>query len=128
MDNPIITLITPGRRALGEQWSKVSVTWSPDDRAYVLEREDAEAPADGRAIAIPSLGNASPEMINYILGYQMKEAEYRERAEAPTREQRRKETWERVNRMWQDYMEDKLRWLKGQTTIGAGGFNQREKP
>lgn len=128
MTDPIVTLITPGRRALGESWSKVSVSWSPDERAYLLEREDHEAPADGRPIVVPSLGNASPDMINYILGYQMKEAEYREAEQQKSREQRRRETFEKVNRMWQDYMEDKLRWLKGQTTIGAGGFNQRERP
>lgn len=125
--NPVVSMINPGRRALGESWSKVDISWDSDAQEYVVKREDVEAPADNRPIFVPALGNASPEMVNYILGYQMKEAEYRERALAPTREQQRKENYERVNRMWHDYIEQKLAWLKGQSTIGPGGFNQREK-
>jgi hypothetical protein len=125
--NPILTMIAPGRRALGESWSKVTFTWDSDERAYVVNREDAEAPADNRAIVVPALGNCSPEMVNFILGQQMKQAEYRESAEVKTREQRRKEAWEQVNQMWLEYVEQKLKWLRGQTTIGPGGFNQREK-
>lgn len=125
--NPIVTMVTPGRRALGETWSKVSFVWDSDARAYVVKREDAPAPADNRPIFVPSLGNLSMEAVDFIIQSQMKESEYRERQKAPTREQERKENWERVNRMWQDYCEQKLLHLRGQTTIGAGGFNQREK-
>lgn len=124
-ENPIVTMITPGRRAIGETWSKVSIAWQ--DGQYVLNREDSPAPADGRPIVVPSLGNASPEMVNFILQQQMKEAEYRESSQSLTREQRRQEAWQRVNEMWQEYMEQKLKWLKGQSTIGPAGLNQREK-
>lgn len=125
--NPIVTMVTPGRRALGESWSKVSIAWSSEDRAYVLRREDAPAPADNLPIFVPSLGNLSMEAVDFIIQSQQKEAEYRERSKSKTRAQQQKETYERINRMWQDYAEQKLRWLRGQTTLGAGGFNQREK-
>lgn len=125
--NPIVTMITPGRRALGETWSKVSILWDSDERAYVLKREDAEAPADNLPIFVPGLGNLSMEAVDFIVQSQQKEAEYRERAKSKTRAQVAKENNERVNRMWQEFMEQKLRWLKGQTTMGPGGFNQREK-
>ena len=124
--NPLVTMITPGRRALGETWSKVSVTWSPDERAYVLQREDSPAPADNKPIFVPALGNMSMEAVDFIIQSQMKEAEYRERSQSSTREQRQKENYERVNRMWQDYAAQKLAWLRGQTTLGAGGFFQKE--
>lgn len=122
---PIMTAILPGRRALGETWSKVSFRWEPDERAYVLEREDAEAPADNQPIFVPSLGNMSMEAVDFILQYQQEEAKSRAKQKALTREQKEKEQWQSLNRMWQDFMEQKLRWMRHETTIGPGGFNQR---
>lgn len=125
--NPIVTMVTPGRRAIGESWSKVSILWDSDERAYVLQREDAPAPADNQPIFVPALGNLSMQAVDFIIQSQQKEAEYRESEKVKSRDQKRKENWERVNRMWQDYMEQKLRWMRGQTTVGAGGLFQRDK-
>lgn len=122
---PIITAILPGRRALGETWSKVSFRWEPDERAYVLEREDAAAPEDNQPIFVPSLGNMSMEAVDFILQYQMEESKTRARSKAVTREQKEREQKQWLNQMWQDYMEQKLRWLRNQTVSGAAGTFQR---
>ena len=125
--NPIVTMVTPGRRALGESWSKVSIAWDSDERAYVINREESPAPADNLPIFVPGLGNLSMEAVDFIIQSQMKESQYPESSKSLTRAQRQKEQHERINRMWHDYIEQKLRWMRGQTTVGAGGLFQREK-
>lgn len=122
---PIITAILPGRRALGETWSKVSVRWEPDERAYVLTREDAEAPADNSPIFVPALGNLSMEAVDFIVQQQQEESKHRARNNALTREQREKEQWDRLNRLWQDFAEQKLKHFRNQSQIGPGGMTQR---
>lgn len=121
--SPIISMITPGRRALGEKWSKVTVTPTPEG-GYDLHREDTPAPADNTPIFVPALNNLSAEMTDYILESQRKEAEYR--ARNPKRI-RAEDDSARINRLWFDYMEWKQKMFKGQTVSGPGGTNQRER-
>lgn len=123
--NPIMAMVVPGRRALGETWSRVTIHWDPDERAYILRREDAEAPADGRPVYVPALGNASPEIVHFLLDAQLKEAEYR-KARGPQGETQT-EMHARYNRLWHDFVEQKLKWFLGQSQSGPGGMAQREK-
>lgn len=122
---PIMTAILPGRRALGETWSKVSVRWEPDERAYVLTREDAPAPADNQPIFVPALGNLSMEAVDFIVQEQQELAKHRATTKALSREQQEKERWQQINRMWQDFAEQKLKHFRHQTQVGPGGWTQR---
>jgi hypothetical protein len=49
-----------------------------------------------------------------------------ERLRHPNRPDPRSEA-DRINAMWHDFVEQKLRAFKGQSTFGPGGHTQREK-
>ena len=117
---PVITMIMPGRRALGESWSKVTIGESPD--GMTIAREDADAPADGKPIM--AMSGPDAEYAKYIIEAQMEMA--KARACAP-QELTAAERYAALNKAWQDYMEQKLRHLKGVSAIGAGGMFQRER-
>jgi len=112
-------MILPGRRALGETWSKVHIVVTADGR-YEVVREDTQAPADNQGIFVPGLGNMSMEAVDFILEEQRERA--KDRAKTP-----RPPLHAEVNRLWHDFVEQKLRWFKGQTTVGPKGLHQREK-
>lgn len=120
--NPVMSMIIPGRRALGEDWSKVNVY--AGENGYTSEREDTAAPADGQAIFVPGMGNISTEMADFILEQQRQMAV--ERLRHPNKPDPRSEA-ERINAMWHDWVEQKMRAFKGQSTFGPGGHTQREK-
>src|SRR3990167_10497286 len=104
--NPLMTMVVPGRRAMGEQWSKVNIYPDPDTGAYIVEREDSAAPADQCPIFVPGMGNISLEMADFILD--------RSRDEAQTRaKQPKRDLKAELNAAWQDFCEQKLRWDKG---------------
>lgn len=115
-----ITMVIPGRRALGEQWVKVTLGHDGEDMVY--DRVAADAPADGKPII--ALTGEDAEYAKYILQAQMDKA--KARAVAP-QELTHEERMKAVNEAWQAYMGDKLAWLKGRSTIGAGGLVQRNK-
>lgn len=121
---PVMSMITPGRRALGENWSKVTVFANPDTGAYDVEREDTPAPADNTAILVPMMGEMSLEMADYILEYKRKDQEYRVRHGNPIRT-----TWtfQEINQLWQDWCEFKRKHYEGQSISGPGGWSQRER-
>lgn len=120
---PVMHMIVRGRRALGEEWRKVTIAHD-DDRVFVSENEATEKPVDDNPIFVPAMGNVSIEMADYILEYQRKEAEVRAKRGLPDW----LPTEAEINRMWQDYAEQRLRLFRGQTTIGPGGMSQREAP
>ena len=115
-----ISMIVPGRRALGESWTKVTIGHDADRIVY--QTEAAEAPADGRSIVAVSGEDA--EMASYILTAQMEKA--RSRAVAP-QALTRQERFDLVNAAWHDYVEQKLRMMRGVSTFGAGGAVQRQR-
>ena len=121
--NPIMSMIVPGRRAMGEDWSKVTIRPDPDTGKYLVEREDTPAPADRTPIFVPGLGNVSVEMADFILQSQVELA--KDRAKQPKRSEA--EAKAEVNRLWQEYCEQKTRWFRGRTTVGPGGMHQRER-
>lgn len=122
--NPIMTMIVPGRRSLGESWSKVTVTPNPDTGKYDVEREDTTAPANNTAIFVPALGNLSVEAADYILEYKRKDQEYRKARKLPARE---RWTHEDINKMFHEWIDFKSRHLQGKTVSGPGGWTQRER-
>ena len=123
MRNPIVTMITPGRRSLGEDWSKVSIYVTPEGH-YEVEREDTAAPADNCAIIVPAMGNLSIEAADYILERKRKDQEYRKSHKQPIRKGWSKQE---VNQLWQDWMELKQKRFKGQTQSGPKQTFQRER-
>lgn len=117
---PVFTMITHGRRALGEDWNKVTIGHDADE--MTLEIEPAEAPVGGKPIVVVHEGEV--EMIDYIITAAREKAAARA---AQPAELTRQERYEAVNAAWQDYMANKLRWMQGVSTMGAGGLIQRER-
>jgi len=116
-----MSMITPGRRAMGEGWRKVTITPDPNTGQYLIDNEPTEAPADKTPIFVPGLGNISVEMADFILERERDRA--RDRAKQPKQEDIKKE----VNQAWQDFCADKIQWFKGRTVTGPGGMYQRER-
>lgn len=118
--NPIVSMIMPGRRSLGEGWRKVSIHPDPDTGNYLIDNEPTEAPAHNRTIMVPGLGNVTAEMADFMLEHM------RDKAKTPkARSLSKEEEAKQLNEAWQDYMEQKLRAFKGQTTVGTKLY-QRE--
>ena len=117
---PQFTMVTPGRRALGEDWSKVVIGHTDDD--ITVEVTPTEAPANNIPIIVAHEGEM--EMIDYIVSAQRAKAEERGVQEGELSQQER---FAAVNEAWHDYMQDKVRWLKGTSTIGAAGLIQRQR-
>lgn len=125
--NPVMSMIAPGRRAEGEDWIRYDLAPTPEG-GWETRRSEVEAPADGSPIFVPAMGNLSWEMVDFILGHEQEKA--KERAKGVHHHShaiQQKELFERVNAMWQDFCEEKLRMFRGQTQIGPGGMSQREK-
>ena len=117
---PVVQVIMPGRRSLGETWSKVTIGIDEETDSYVTTREDTAAPPAERPIIVPALGNLSVDMTNYLLEAARHNQRPLTQTETPA------ERWNRINKLWQDYAEQRLRHFKGQTTIGPAGMHQRE--
>ena len=123
---PIAKMIIPGRRALGEQWQEVTIGVK-DDVIQVTENKPAEAPPNATPIFTFGMTQLSPDAMNFILEGAIQQQEYARRKPKKPKVTDA-EIEEMVNRMWIDFCEQKLKWFKGQTTLGAGGFFQRETP
>lgn len=124
--NPIMSMIAPGRRSDGEDWIRYDV-YPTAEGGFETRRQEAEAPADGKMIAVPALGNLSWDMVDHILQYEQN-VKAPERAKAHAHKSHaieEKERHDRINAMWHDFCEEKLRLFRSQTTIGPGGMNQR---
>lgn len=121
--DPIMHMVVPGRRALGEEWRKVTIGIK-DDKVDVVRNEATPAPVDGSPIFIPALGNISLEMADYMLEYRRKENEDRA---AKGLTPRCSVTDDDINKMFHDWMEIKLRHFRGKTVSGPGGTVQRER-
>src|SRR3990172_7398499 len=121
--NPVMSMIVPGRRALGEDWRKISV-FPEEDGSYSLENEATTAPADNTPIFVPALGNLSYEAVDYILEYKRKDQEYRKMRGLPVK---RGWNYQEINQIFYDWMEFKLKAASGQTVSGPALTVQREK-
>lgn len=122
---PILKMVVPGRRALGETWSEVTLRPNPDGD-FTLETKPAEqAPAMGVPVIIPAMANLSSEEVDFILKGALKAQEYE------SRKPRRRPVTDReihrmVNQMWRDYVEQKIHAFKGDSQFGPFGKTQRE--
>ena len=119
---PVMTMITHGRRSLGESWRKIVIRPTPEG-SYEIENEPTEAPADNTAIFVPGMGNISTEMADFVL----ERSRDRSRDRAKVSRQSQAEITKEINAAWHDYCEQKLAWFQGKTTVGAGGMHQRER-
>lgn len=114
------TVVVPGPRALGIPWEMVTIGHNGTE--MVERREATDAPANGQplmAMSGPDAGYATEIM-----------AALQEKARDAAKgvsELSREEQWEAVNAAWHDHIEQKLRWMKGQTTVGAAGMHQRQR-
>jgi len=119
---PVMTMIVPGRRAYGEEWRKVVV--SHDGNGYTVDNAATDAPADGQPIFVPAMGEISLDMADYILEYQRKEAEYRK---AHGTKNPPLPSPKKIQEMFWNYCEERLKWFKGQTTSGPVATTQRQR-
>jgi hypothetical protein len=123
-NNAIMKMVIPGRRALGETWREVTIR-PTDNGGYTTENVAAEAPAQGRPVVIPAMANLSDDEVNFILEGALKAQDYYSRQKRKPNSAEEKKI---VQKMWDDYVEQKLKGFKGQTVLGPGGFFQRESP
>lgn len=114
------TVVVPGPRALGIPWEQVTI--GHDGNNIVERREATEAPANGTPLM--AFSGPDAEYANEIM------ASLREKAEKSTKDVGQlsyREKWEAVNEAWQAHMEQKLRWMRGQSSFGAAGGFQRQR-
>lgn len=114
----VSTFVMPGRRVEGEDWVKVTI--GHDGSEIVMDTEDAERPVGARPVV--AFSGADTAYTEHILAAAAEKAQGR-----LIHEMSSEEKFEVANKAWQDYMEQKLRHLKGQSTFGPGGFTQRQR-
>ena len=121
---PVMKMITPGRRAYGEAWQEVTVAVD-DDKVKVIENRPAEAPPGGKPIYVPGMGNLNMDAIDFLIEGARKSQEY---GKKHPRSMSEAEFSKWLNDRWMQFAEEKLKWFKGQSIYGPGGFTQREVP
>lgn len=121
---PILKMIQPGRRSLGEDWQEVTIAVE-NDEIKVTENKATTAPPGGKPIYVPAMGNLEMEAVDFLIEGARKQQEYQKKHPRQMSLEEY-ETW--LNQQWLDFCEQKLKWFKGQTTLGPGGFYQRETP
>ena len=119
---PLLTMITPGRRALGESWSKVTVTPNADTGKYDVEREATDAPARNVPIIVPALNVMEIEMADFILEKYRKEQEYQ--AKNP-KWQHNQGLADKLEEWFWDYAARKLAAFRRTSQSGPSGWTQR---
>lgn len=130
---PQITMLTPGRRALGEGWQLVTIGGDEDE--ITVERTPTEAPADGKpVIVVNSHDKYDMGYVAAILEAQRgKQAEQKIIGPDPCGNRNCMHDgmhcgrFRLVNEMWHNFIGEKMAWLAGRSSIGAGGMIQREK-
>ncbi len=121
---PIMKMVERGRRSLGEDWREITIGVE-DDQIKIIENKPAEAPPNNAPIMVPAMGNLSMEAVDFLIEGARKSQEYG--GKAPQQMSLAEYTkW--INETWQAFAEQKLKWFRGQTTLGPGGFFQRETP
>lgn len=116
----VVTMILPGRRALGETWQKVTIGHNGSEMVY--DKEATDAPEGGRPVI--AMSGRDAEYTNHILAAAAEKARARLTSIS---ELSAKEKWEAVNKAWFDYLEQKLAFAKGQSIFGPGKSIQRQR-
>ena len=121
---PVMKMITPGRRSLGEDWQEVTIAVD-DDEIKVTENKATTAPPGGRPIYVPAMGAMEMEAVDFLIAgarESQKERGRHPRQMSPAEYAR----W--LNHQWLDFCSQKLAWFRGQSVYGPGGSTQREVP
>jgi len=114
------SIIVPGRRSLGEQWTRLNISHDAD-QIYVTNEGAAEAPESGRITAVAA---HEVEYTNYVLeAMQEKALEARRNPQGMSEEEKTK----LLNELWMGYIEQRLKLLKGQSQFGPSGMTQRQR-
>lgn len=106
----VFTAILPGRRALGEQWQKVTV--GHDGAELVVDRESAEAPAGGSPVI--AMSGADAVYTNEILALAAERA-----AGRGLNAMSYEEKLAIANEAWFNHVEQKLKHFNRQSVSGA---------
>ena len=125
--------VVPGPRALGMPWMEVSVG-SQEGELYTSV-EKAEAPTETSILA---MGEDAGWFRDVMEAQRGKQTEGAFNKAVTTGEGRCTDllcshrhngcsAYRLMNEMFQNYIEQKTRWFKGQSTYGYGGHTQREK-
>lgn len=123
---PIVKMVTPGRRAYGEDWQEVTIAVDEaKDEIAVTDSRPTEAPPRGTPIYVNAFAEHEVPMVDFLLEGARKQQEY---GLKNPRDMSDEEYAKWIQQVWLDYCEQKLMWFKGQTTLGPGGFYQRESP
>jgi hypothetical protein len=123
---PIAKMLMPGRRAYGEQWQEITLAVDEaNDEIVVYENKAVEAPAENRPIYIPSMGNLSMEAVDFLMDGARKSQDYGSKHPSAMSPAEYK-AW--INEQWNAFVENKLKWFRGQTVSGPYGWTQRETP
>lgn len=116
---PQMTVVIPGRRALGESWTQVEIGVRNDQ--VVAEARAVEAPPSQQPFAV--LHGEDAKYAEDLLAMMNDEQRASLAGGTLTDEDR-----QQIMRDWMQHIENKLKWLKGQTQIGASGrMTQRQK-
>lgn len=120
---PQMTMIIPGRRALGETFTKVELGVMDDK--IVAHVEPADAPASGQTVAV--MHGKDAKYASYIM-QAMDEKQRTALAKGELgAEEKRRIAYDALNKLWFDHMEQKKLWLAGTSQSGPTGLHQRQK-
>lgn len=114
------SIVVPGRRALGEQWTRLDISHDKD-QVYVTNEGSAETPPDGKVQVVAS---EDAEYTNYILSALPEKIG--ERMSNP-QEMSIEERTKLINDLWQDYWEQKLKEGRAASQFGPGGATLRQR-
>jgi hypothetical protein len=106
----VTTMILPGRRALGEQWQKVTI--GHDGGEMVVDREATDAPVGNRPVV--AVSGADAEYTNDILAMAAEKAAGRD-----INQMTYEEKWAIANEAWFRHIEQKKAAFKGISVSGA---------
>jgi len=114
------SIIVPGRRALGEEWTRLDISHD-QDKVYVTNEGPTEAPTSGRITAVAA---HEVEYTNHVLeAMKEKGLDQQRNPQVMSLEERTK----LLNELWQDYVEQRLKHFKGQSQFGPSGMTQRQR-
>lgn len=115
------SIIVPGRRALGETWTRLDITHDKDQVYVTNEGEAPFVPENGK---IQVVAAQDAEYTNYVL--ESLPDKIRERQKNPqgmsTEEQAKL-----LNEMWQEFWAKKMKEVNASSQFGAGGATLRQR-
>lgn len=122
----MLRIVVPGARAYGEEWRLQSVGHR-DGKLVTEDLGETEAPEDNRSI-VAMAGENGGEAAWFTDVLEAQRGKAAERKMARWAELNSEERRDLLNEMFGNWMEQKARWGRGQSQIGATGhLTQRER-